>query len=57
MEPFHPPYDGQCLLVNREPPCCSGAFLDLLSIHDKDKEGFKFENVGPTFSSFAVVTH
>ena len=24
---------------------------------DKDKDGFKLENVGPTFSSFAVVTH
>ena len=24
---------------------------------DQDKDGFKLENVGPTFSSFAVVTH
>ena len=24
---------------------------------DQDKEGFKFENVGEMFSSFAVVTH
>ena len=24
---------------------------------DRDKEGFKFENVGLTLSSFAVVTH
>ena len=23
---------------------------------DQDKDGFKLENVGPTFSSFAVVT-
>ena len=24
---------------------------------DQDKDGFKLENVGPTVSSFAVVTH
>ena len=24
---------------------------------DQDKDGFKLENVGPTFSSCAVVTH
>ena len=24
---------------------------------DQNKNGFKFENVGPTFSIFAVVTH
>ena len=24
---------------------------------DQDKDGFKLENVGPTCSSFAVVTH
>ena len=24
---------------------------------DQDKDGFKLENVGLTFSSFAVVTH
>ena len=24
---------------------------------DQDKDGFKVENVGPMFSSFAVVTH
>ena len=24
---------------------------------DQDKDGFKLENVGPTFSSFAVVMH
>ena len=24
---------------------------------DQDKDGFKLENVGPTFSNFAVVTH
>ena len=24
---------------------------------DQDKDGFQLENVGPTFSSFAVVTH
>ena len=24
---------------------------------DQDKDGFKLENAGPTFSSFAVVTH
>ena len=24
---------------------------------DQDKEGFKFENVWPTFSNFALVTH
>ena len=24
---------------------------------DQDKDGFKLENVSPTFSSFAVVTH
>ena len=24
---------------------------------DQNKDGFKLENVGPTFSSFAVATH
>ena len=24
---------------------------------DQDEHGFKLENAGPTFSSFAVVTH
>ena len=24
---------------------------------DQDKDGFKLENVGPTFSSFGVITH
>ena len=26
-------------------------------VDDQDKDGFKLENVGPTFSSCAVVTH
>ena len=24
---------------------------------DQDKDGFKLENIGPTFSSFAVIMH
>ena len=30
---------------------------DVFDDRDQDKDGFKLENVGPTFSSFAVVTH
>ena len=33
---------------------CSWMFLPA---DDQDKDGFKLENVGPTFSSFAVVMH
>ena len=29
----------------------------LSTADDQDKDGFKLENVGPTFSSFAVVIH
>ena len=30
---------------------------DVSPADDQDKDGFELENVGPTFSSFADVTH
>ena len=30
---------------------------DIFAADDQNKNGFKFENVGPTFSIFAVVKH